>query len=225
MAELHFCRLRKKDSNDEFLDPEADIKELMPKAFAVAEKHTGNYISEGDQIYFHNVIKVLETKILEDPAPLEEQLKQFRDAVDKLPKNVFTAFMRTVGMYLMACWMLHLRRDGQADKKGPRFAREAEALSLYGDMSTVVDYVVPPVTEVDAVCVETDEVFHNIKDTATITVGASPRTSWEEAAAACDKYLETDPKDVEKVVAASLAYPTYEGPYFEVAVDADTGKD
>ena len=224
MAELHFCRLRKKDSNDEFLDPEADIKELMPKAFAVAERYTGKDMSEEDKMYLHNILKVLETRVLEDYAALSDQASDFFSAFAKLPKKSQAEFMQAVGMYLISCWMLHLRRDGQADSRGPRFAAEVQALSIYNSMP-VLQEPLPLEITVDAVCVETNEIFHDIKDTASVTIGAAPGISWEEAAAACDKYLDKNPDDVEKVVAASLAYPTYKGPYFEVTVDADSGKD
>ena len=224
MAELHFCRLRKKDSNDEFLDPEADIKELMPKAFAAAEWYTGNFIDEKDKTYIHNITKVFETKILEDYSPLAEQAADFVAALGKLPTYISAAFAEAVGLYLISSWMLHLRRDGQADRKGPRFATESKALEIYKAMVPSPDPL-PPETTVDSICVETGDIFHDIKDTASVTVGAAPGTSWDEAAAACDKYLDKNPDDVEKVVAASLAYPTYKGPYFEVTVDADSGKD
>lgn len=227
MAELHFCRLRKKDSNDEFLDPEADIKELMPKAFAVAENHLRTYIkieAQKDVDYLHSILKVLETRVLEDYTPLARQAREFEEAFNKLPRGIRDMFMQNVGYYLVSCWMLHLRRDGQADKRSPRFTTETQALDIYLSMEPMPD-MLPPETTVDAICVETNQVFHDIKDTASITVGLPSMTPWDEAAAACDKYLDKNLDDVEKVVAASLAYPTYKGPYFEVTVDADSGKD
>ena len=227
MAELHFCRLRKKDSNDEFLDPEADIKELMPKAFAVAEKHLRTYIkieAQKDVDYLHSILKVLETRALEDYTPLARQAHEFDEAFNKLPRGARSMFMQNVGYYLVSCWLLHLRRDGQADKRSPRFTTETQALNIYRAMEPGPD-MLPPDILVDAICVETNQMFHDIKDTASVTVGAAPGTSWDEAAAACDKYLDKNPDDVEKVVAASLAYPTYKGPYFEVTVNADSGKD
>lgn len=224
MSDLHFVRLRRKDSTDSFLDPEADIKSIMPRALAYVEKVLAKQYPAEDVQHLHNCVKVLETRLLEDPTPLKEQVDLFRYAMRSIAYMEQDLF-HYLGKYFLYSWLLHMRRDGQADNRVPMFAEECllsrdnkENLKKAEEILSK-DKVKP--VEADAACVETGEVIRDIKDEVGYSIGADKDMTWDELADACDKYVEFGEGDENELIAASLAYPTYSKPYFELAVEDD----
>lgn len=227
MSDLHFVRLRRKDSADSFLDPEADIKNIMPRALAFVEKCLAKHNTDTDVQQFHNCVKVLETRLLEDPTPLKDQVALFEQALSCIA-HMEPEMFQQLGKYFFYSWIVHMRRDGQADNRVPVFAEEC-LLSRDNeeDLKKAKDILekdkIKPV-EADAACVETGEIIRNIKDEIGYSIGAAKDMTWNELADACDKYVEFGEGDDKKLIAASLAYPTYSKPYFELSVEDETNE-
>ena len=175
MSDLHFVRLRRKDSTDSFLDPEADIKSIMPRALAYVEKVLAKQYPAEDVQHLHNCVKVLETRLLEDPTPLKEQVALFEAAMLKcepLPLPLFYI----LGRYFFYSWILHMRRDGQADNRVPMFAEECllsrDNTEDLKKAEEILGKDKIPRIEADAACVETGEVIRDIKDEVGYSIGA-----------------------------------------------------
>lgn len=222
MSDLHFVRLRRKDSTDSFLDPEADVKSIMPRALAYVEKVLAKHYPADDVQHIHNCVKVLETRLLEDPTPLKEQVDLFCYAMMGVAEMEADLF-HYLGKYFFYSWLLHMRRDGQADNRVPMFAEECllskdNAEDLKQAEEILGKDKIKPV-EADAACVETGEVIRDIKDEVGYSIGADKDMTWDQLADACDKYVEFGEGDEKQLIAASLAYPTYSKPYFELIVE------
>lgn len=233
---LHFCRLRHKDSKEPFLDPTADIVEVVHQAFKEIPVVLKDVLSEEDIDYIRSITKVLVTRLEEDRAPVDTQLRAFTEAFNKLGQEKTNLLMRYFSVYIFCRYMLQHRRDGQVDKKDREAIRSSSALLSilpYTDKDTYdkvkeglkqsikeyIDTVYTTVNTVDALCIEDEsKTIKDIKDLAASEMGATGNTSWESVAAACDKYILETSKDGEKEIAISLAYPDYTSPYYELGV-------
>lgn len=231
---LHFCRLRHKDSKEPFMDPTADIVEVVHQAFKEIPVFFKDVLQEEDIDYLKSITKVLITRLEEDTAPLDEQFNDFLEAFNKLDKK--QVIIGYFALYIFSRYMLQHRRDGIVDKKDRELIRASSALmslmlsvneDTYKEIKKeisdkIVKYIEEPiqtVTTVDAVCIEDeDKNIEDIKDIAAAAVGATGSTKWSDVAAACDKYVTETKSTTDKDIAVALAYPDYKCPYFELGV-------
>ena len=238
-AELHFCRVRQKDSHEPFMDPTADIVEVVNQAFKEIPVLFKDVLQEEEIDYLRSITKVMSTRVEEDKAPLDEQLGAFFGALNKIHYCKRHKIIESFALYILCRYMLQLRRDGQVDKDDRERMRASSsllALLSYLNQDTakavkeqvkkeVVDYMTDPtvtVRTVDAVCIEDNsKTVNDIKDLAASAMGATGSNKWEDVARACDKYVTEAEKDSDKVIAAALAYPDYSTPYFELGVTDD----
>lgn len=232
VKELHFVRVRHKDTSDPFCDPMADIKVVVAQAFAEAPHLYEKVFGDKDKAaYLKAILKVLLTRMEEDPAPLDEQLKTFEDVFEEyFTKEEKTLLIDSFAKYIFFAFALHYRRDASVDNNQRSAVRAASALltlrqlldsKTYEEMKEQLrgakehmENTTITVNSVDAVCVEKDLVLKDIKDTACILIGEAG-DKWEEIASACDQYV-VNATDTDKAVSVALAYPDYNTPYFEV---------
>ena len=237
MSELHFVRIRQRDSKDPFCDPAADIKAVavafaaeLPRLYQLAFNPPEEKID-----YLRSCLKVFQTRLAEDYAPMQQQMEDFEKAMRK----VFTAqelwfFLSMFARYALVTAAMHYRRDAKVDKPDA-FRMSAVLLSLSNmipadcwsqitsklpeRVSKYLTGIPETVPSVSARCVEDEsKSIPDIKDIAAQAMGATGDQSWEEIAAACDKYVVEHPEDdSDKAMAIALAYPDYETPYFEAS--------
>ena len=84
-SELHFVRIREKDSKEPFCDPYADIKFVvtsflkeLPNLYHLALNPSNEKVD-----YLKACLKVFLTRLEEDPQPVKEQLHTFQTAMKK----------------------------------------------------------------------------------------------------------------------------------------------
>ena len=241
MADLHFMRVRQKDSNDVFIDPEADIKNIFQKA-VLDTAQTIKLADEDSADYLMKVFAVMTTRLAEDKTKLTDQFAEFCRAYDKVPDRLQHTFMENVGWWCLLSYMLFSRRDARLDAKDKR-KMSASSAYLYlssllsedtkkqvetelKDYLDVVMHEQPQDCQVDAVCVETGERIQDIQNLVSNMFSAGTMT-WTEAARACDKYFdEVDDENIQ--IAAAMAYPDYENATFTVTKtegDNDNGNE
>ena len=148
------------------------------------------------------------------------------------------AFIRDyIFHFVMATYALHYRRDECTDFKDRQAMRATAGLmSLFGvasketlkafdedlDKKSLKLKEQPASTAcIDAHCIEDSE--KTVKDIKSVVAHIfEPGCTWEEAAKACDVYAQPAQEQrgiKEQEIAAALAYPDYEFPYFEGEVD------
>lgn len=240
MSELHFVRIREKDSKDPFLDPVADIKEVMRRAFVelpvVMSKGT---FSEGKAERLRQILKVFVTRLEEDRAPLEAQIRAFQDAISiSFTPAEQAMFWMCLAYYNLASFALHMRRDSKVDAtQRYKFNQHSALLELFelmqpSGIEMLKDSMKVKLEElnkefgaishaaVNAVCVEDDkDTLENIKDRAAALFSADVGSTWETIAKACDEFVEADLGSDDALLAAALAYPDYNTPYYEATKD------
>lgn len=238
-SELHFVRIREKDSKEPFCDPYADIKFVVTSFFKELPQLYGIKLQPAeDKIdYLKACLKVFLTRLEEDPQPVKAQLEAFIAAMQKAftPAEILF-FGEEFLSYVFCTFVLHYRRDAKVDK--PTTMRLASLLlTLSGsvpadiwahmmngtqeDLKAKLECAAAHLEEVRAECVEdASKSIPDIKDLAAQAMGATGSQKWEDVAAACDKYVQEAAEDDDKVIAAALAYPDYPTPYFEVTKDA-----
>jgi len=73
---------------------------------------------------------------------------------------------------------------------------------------------------VDALCIE--DANKTVKDIkALVAWHFNPGADWKTTAKLCDTYVQQAEGNSEKDIAAALAYPDYESPYFEMETEND----
>lgn len=237
MIDLHFLRVREKGSSEPFIDPYADIKEVVSsfaKELPRLYKLSLNPPEEKVDL-LKAYIKVCETRLLEDKTPLTEQMAAFEKSLKELfDTRELWFFAEVFTKYVLVTYALHMRRDGKVDaERRASFRMGSLLLTLAGLMSpdvwaTAMNSIPEEISrhlntapeqaqEVMALCVE--DPTQNISDIKTLAadaIGATGASTWEEVAAACDKYAEESINADDKTIAASLAYPSYKAPFFEL---------
>lgn len=238
-SELHFVRIREKDSKEPFCDPYADIKFVVTSFFKELPNLYHLALSPASEKvdYLKACLKVFLTRLEEDPQPVKDQLNAFQTAMKKAFTHAEILFFGEEFLsYVFCTFVLHYRRDAKVDK--PTTMRLASLLlTLSGsvppdvwahmmegtqeELKDKLECAASHMEEVRAACVEDDaKSIPDIKDLAAQAMGATGSQKWEDVAAACDKYVQEATVDDDKVVAAALAYPDYPTPYFEVTKDA-----
>lgn len=239
---LHFLRLRKKDSAEPFCDPFSDIKVVVQQAFKELPILYREICDDPQKVdYLKAYLKVFVTRLEEDPTPLVQQLDDFYLAMaDKFTKAELLFFERMLGVYILHAFALYQRRDGAVDaKERGAFRSVSAALAMKQQLSKetfekvmeevkgakeVLNKFESSVTAVDALCVEDEaKTVKNIKDL--VAWDMEPGASWNEVAEACNTYVSKAEDVSDKTIAASLAYPDYKSPYFEIEVESESGKD
>ena len=235
MAQLHFVRLRHKDSQDPFCDPMADIKNVVQQAFIDGPLLFKNILSEEQIDYLRAYLKVFQTRLAEDKTPLAVQMKIFMKAMkSKFSKRELDMMLKIFAQYILCIYAMHERRDGAVDAAyRSKFRAAGGLLTLLGSLSEDTrNKVLKEFNEslylnsedakggvVDAVCFEDKaRTIADIKDLAASSMGATGDQSWSAVAKACDEAVART-ENTDKSVAFSLAYPDYDTPYFEVTVD------
>ena len=239
MSDLHFIRVRQKDSNDPFVDPEADIRNIFQRAVLDTAQLT-KLVDEDNAEYLMKVFAVMTTRLAEDKTKLTEQFKEFYTALDKAPTPLVRSFMENVGWWCALSYMLFSRRDSKLDAKDRKKMSASSAYLYLCDLLSeetknkveeeLKDYLEDVLKEqqtdyqVDAVCAETGERIQDIQNLVSSMFSAGKLT-WTEAANACDKYFEeTDDENIQ--IAAALAYPNYDKATFTVVkTEGDTTDD
>lgn len=238
-SELHFVRIREKDSKEPFCDPYADIKFVvtsflkeLPNLYHLALNPSNEKVD-----YLKACLKVFLTRLEEDPQPVKEQLHTFQTAMKKaFTPDELLFFGEEFLSYVFCTFVLHYRRDAKVDR--PTAMRLASLLltlsgsiapdmwaamlnGMQEDLKDKLECAASHLEEVRAECVEDPtKSIPDIKDLAAQAMGATGSQKWEDVAAACDKYVQEAAADGDKVIAAALAYPDYPTPYFEVTKDA-----
>lgn len=241
MSDLHFIRVRQKDSNDPFVDPEADIRVILQKA-VLDSANCLKLVDADNADYLLKVFAVMYTRLAEDKSKLTEQFKAFMQALNKAPSGMLHAFMENVGWWCLISYMLFSRRDSKIDA---RDRKKISASSAYLYLSELLaaetksrveeelkEYLDEALKtaqidcQVDAVCTETGERIQDIQNLVSNMFSAGSMT-WTEAANACDKYFnEVDDENIQ--IAAALAYPDYKQAIFTVTKtegDTEDGRD
>ena len=237
---LHFLRLRRKDSTEPFCDPMADIKVVVQQAFKeLPVLYKELFKDEQKADYLKAYLKVFVTRLEEDRTPLLEQLVDFAGAMkSKFSDKELVFFEQMLGKYVLCSFALYQRRDGAVDAKERGAVRAASALLAMQellsketlerirqelpDANKQLERFDSTVSTVDALCVEDkNKTVNNIKDLVAWHMSADNR-GWKETAKACDQYISGATDTTAKEIAASLAYPDYDSPYFEIEVEDGT---
>ena len=182
----------------------SDIKVVMKQLFKELPHAFEMAFGETDKVdYLKAYFKVLCTRLEEDPASLDVQMLAFDDAMFKLLSDKETQWVhRYVYHYMISTFALYERRDGAVDSKERGTIRAASALlamrqdlrpstfeSIKKDLSEIGEAIkgAPKDVAVDALCIE--DARKTVKDIKEHVAGLlMPGCTWEEAAAACDKY-------------------------------------
>ena len=229
MPDLHFIRVRQKDSNDPFVDPEADIRNIFQRAVLDTTQVT-RLVDEDNAEYLMKVFAVMTTRLAEDKTKLTDQFKEFYTALNKVPTPLVRSFMENVGWWCALSYMLFSRRDSKLDARDKKKMSASSAYLYLCDLLSedtknkveeeLKDYLEDVLNnqqidcQVDAVCAETGERIQDIQNLVSNMFSAGKLT-WSEAADACDKYFEeTDDENIQ--IAAALAYPNYDKATFTV---------
>lgn len=238
VKKLHFGRARAPHVQGPFCDPMADIKEVMTQCFQCLPILFGKEFGEERKDLLKAYLRVFETRLSEDSAPMLDQLAIFEGAVNaKFSKEERAYFRDYIFHFVMATYVLHYRRDACVDNKDRQAMRaSAGLLSLFGaasketlkqldkelaDKGLKFKEELPSTACIDAHCIEDSS--KTVKDIKAMVAHIfEPGCTWEEAAKACDAYaLNAQEQNgiKEQEIAAALAYPDYEFPYFEGEVD------
>jgi len=235
---LHFIRLRKKDSTEPFCDPMADIKQVVQQAFKeLPVLYRELFKDEEKADYLKAYLKVFTTRLEEDKTLLLQQLMEFAGAMhSKFSDKELQFFEQMLGKYILYTFALYQRRDGAVDAKERGAIRAASALLTVHEelsqetMNKVLEEL-PKVKEhfehfdetiqgVDALCIE--DANKTVKDIkALVAWHFNPGADWKTTAKLCDTYVQQAEGNSEKDIAAALAYPDYESPYFEMETEND----
>lgn len=241
MAELHFIRSRQKGSVEPFCDPMADVKELLDGFFtelpAIYKK-----VFNPDEDKFHMlkaIFKVFLTRLKEDRTSVLDQIKEFNEVInERYSKEEVKFFTTAFAHYMFISSVLFYRRDAKVDAKERKSLRMSSVAMTVASMFKSWDSLTKDnehlkaamadapeeFTVVDAICVEdTKFSINDIKNIVADAIGSSVEVSWKEIAEACDSYVVAAKEDTEEVVAAAIAYPDYNAPYFEVTKEDEGG--
>ena len=237
---MHFLRMRTKNSQEPFVDPLSDLKVVMKQLFKELPIAFGMTFKDSDKVdYLKAYFKILCTRLEEDRASLSEQLEAFEVALLELLSDTERNWVYYYTFeYMLATFALYERRDGAVDSKERGAIRAASALLAMREQLCPTTYAriqddmaaagmefrnQPKDVTVDALCIEDDKkTIKDIKEHVADLL--MPGCTWEEAAKACDRYAMNSIESDEKAIAASLAYPSYEVPYFESEVENGTSK-
>jgi hypothetical protein len=231
-TELHWVRVRHKDSNEAFVDPMADIKVVVQQAFKEAPHFFAAQGNTEQAERLRQILKVFVTKLEEDATPVDQILKEFNKVLMTEMKEMAVDAIFAFAMYIISAFALHMRRDSAADKSDRNtFNSAAALLHLYSTEPLIKDllqssaklkdvndnvYNFKGSPVVNAVCFEQDsKTIKDIKDIVASSLGATGDQSWEAVAKACDKFVADSVGTDEQKLAAALAYPTYDMPCFE----------
>lgn len=231
-TKIHWVRVRHKDSNEAFIDPMADIKTVVQQAFKEAP-HLMSAVDTEKAERLRQILKVFVTKLEEDPTPVDTIIKDFQKVLITEFKEQSVDIIFAFAVYILSTFALHMRRDSAVDKADKNTFNSAAALLYLYNMepgvkalvagnekllkadNKVFEFKGSPV--VDAVCFEQEsKTLRDIKDVVAASMGATGDQGWEAVSAACDKFVVEGVGSDEQKLAAALAYPTYENPYFEV---------
>ena len=241
-TKLHFLRIRERSSKDPFVDPMADIKQVVEDFFRELPMLYKTALSPEDEKvdYLRAYLKVFVTRLYEDSSVgMAEQLEQAKEAfAAKFTAQELWFFARCFTEYVLTIYSMHVRRDGKVDVKERAAFRSGGLFFVLAGMTDPVIWndIIKAVPKkiaaeldtapqadlcVDAMCVEDNsKSVRNIKELAAATMGATGTQTWDAVAAACDEYVRTSEADDDKSIAAAVAFPTYANPFFEVTADA-----
>lgn len=246
-TKLHFSRIRKR-GDPVFLDPQTDIRKIVPSIMCLAIMNMEEYYKskhqeqdEADSLYLHNCIKVFQIRILEDPMALSSQIQEFFDAIVKVQSHVLVTWFSQVVQACMCIYALFCRRDSAADAKELHAILEYTRLlplekllsaSTYAlvkkELESSTSLLVQSNIDTSScvICHETCEMMEHLKELACMFMQCSGDQDWNSLAAACDREFSTQSrKSTEQSIALALAYPTYKFPTLTVEVEEDNGPD
>ena len=242
-TKLHFTRVRSKGDST-FYDPQSDIRVIMP----TAAKMTADILMQTSQdewikrvySYIAKCYSIFQIRLAEDSTDLVTQVNDFTAAINKADPVMRTMWFQTMFTLMNTLYALFTRRDAKTDGAEIRgmlnTAQQATLLSLlsqeqaneikdsfqraglaYQEKANIL-------TDAMAVCEETEEVIHNLKDLAEIFISHSGPGDWHSMAKACDEFYmsaEADKLDDRAKLAVALAYPDYETPYLDAEATSD----
>ena len=238
VKQLHFSRARAPHVQGPFVDPMADIKEVIEQSFQCLPLLFGKAFGDEKNDYLKAYLRVFQTRLAEDKAPMLEQLAIFEGAMkERFTKEELEFIRDYIFHFVMATYALHYRRDACTDMKDRQAMRAtAGLLSLFGvakketleafdkelgEHTLQLKEELPSTACIDAHCIEdSNKTVRDIK--GLVATLFEPGCTWEEAAKACDAYAQNAIEQngiKEQEVAAALAYPDYKYPYFEGEVD------
>ena len=230
---LHFMRVRSRDM-EVFLDPEADIKNIVPTAFAAVvqsfnELGQKEYADKLDAIY-----NIFCMRLDEDSASLITQINAFADAYSSLPAPVRAFAEALFFRYILNVFAMFQRRDGAADKtSASKIKNTAAMLISHCDMQDVAGQLerlcakasgkydesvltedVLKLTRCSVSAVAAKQTVHRIKDIAYKLVGGTPSDDWSTLCIKCDAFFRESAEHLQDTdaVAVALAYPNYDIP-------------
>lgn len=242
---LHFSRVRAK-GEPSFFDPMTDIRQLLP-AFAktIIEGLELQHEELADDFrYLHSCLCVFQLRIIEDPAPVDEQIDEFFDALYKCNRKALSLWVTALLMVQFTVYGLFCRRNAKTDSRGLRGMLEYAALASYKSVLSPDTYkkMQAELRAADvlfsqdnetvntgfAVCHETGEILESVQAIAHMFISCSGDRSWKELSKACDEAYEVGPTKpgVLDRIAIALAYPAYgvNTLTVEVPEDAITGE-
>ena len=236
-AKFHYSRIRKRGEPD-WLDPQTDIRKIIPQVMIdTFDNLETRFEGKPEEAYFlqlHNYLRIFQIRILEDPTQLGAQLKEFFDAVNRVPVAIQHEWFRQAVYTLLSVYALFCRRDAATDDQSLHAMLEHTRLTalknllspeLYKEVRLELQSQVPLLvtsrTDDSAmvVCHETGEVLDNIKQIASRYVVCEGVNDWNGLAAACDRVFSTRSiKSENDAISVALAYPTYDYPTLTVEV-------
>lgn len=240
-TKLHWIRVKHKDSNEAFVDPMADIKTVVQQAFKEAP-YLINLQEPEKAERLRQILKVFCTKLEESSESLDDILTEFLAVVRRDMQDITVDLVFGFALYILSTFALHMRRDGAINKaQNTAFNSTAALLTLYSIFPEVKKCALSDITDknirddvenfvkaykpspiVNAICFEdTDNrmTIKDIKDVVALAFGATGEQSWNAVAEACDKIVRDEVGTETQQVAAALAYPTYDKPYYEAESD------
>lgn len=235
---LHFMRVRSRDM-ETFLDPEADIKNIVPTAFAAVVQGFNRlgyteYADKLDALY--NIFCI---RLDEDSSSLITQINEFAEAYAGLPIQVQVMAEALFFRYILNIYAMFQRRDGAVDKLEATQVKNTAALMMsHCDLTAVEDSMknmsskyakfdsavadddLSKLTRCRVSACAAQQTVRNIKDIAYKLVGGSPDDDWSTLCRKCDLFFKESADTVsdDQAVAVALAYPNYDIPTTGVKV-------
>lgn len=229
-TKLHFTRYRAKGEPD-FYDPQTDFRRLLPAAAKLCLEQLQEQFSGHPQFsdfqYLHGCICVLQIRMVEDPAPIDELMREFLNAVQKCDTASLNIWLANMMTLLFSLYGLFCRRDCKVDENALRNMMSWCQLGTYKDVLSYDTYKQMKAELYEAAvlqapqnvvsgqgfvqCAETGDTIKNVQMLAGMLINHTGCENWNVLAACCDRAIESRPDLTQtQEIALTLAYPRYE---------------
>jgi len=233
-TKLTFARVRGKGESA-FYDPQSDIRKILPavEKLVLLDLQTiykdDPYLQE-EFLYLQACYNVFMIRVVEDPSPIDNQIRDFTEAVLKVSPRALLLWNISMFSLLNSMYALFARRDAQVDGKAVQDMLSTSQLSdlcsvLSERTQTLVHNEYRRAGEIFteqcriavnggyAFCEETKQVIDHIKENARYFISAKGCKDWKSLARACDEAYEApgaEKRTDAQNISLALAYPSYE---------------